>query len=298
MEAIYSNRSQQTLGQSWTGSLRAQHCTHPSRVSPSRQHLNSNAHFHLATLTLFQEMYPHLPPQPERPDNLFTYLTSQPAVRTPVVSPRFNDTKPQNIVAFLMQAAGDVVPWEQACERCTRHTGVLREACVVIRDPGVLEVTGGACANCWYARQGSTCTFRQGTTTVPQRRITKESPVPAPQAAWREPSSAPKKQPDAPVPTAPVSTPLHPSYAAALATAAVAATPTPIIVPSNPSAISSSLSRDEKVRVWENRYGSMSIGNLLQAHDLLTEWQEDLTTRLMAMNRVVLERLLKREGRS
>jgi hypothetical protein len=47
--------------------------------------------------------------------------------------------------------------------------------------------------------------------------------------------------------------------------------------------------------VWENRYGSMGIDNLLRAHEHLEEWQEDLTTRLMAMNRVVLAKLMERD---
>ena len=67
------------------------------------------------------------------------------------------------------------------------------------------------------------------------------------------------------------------------------------MVPANSSVASSNLSRDAKVRVWENRYGSMDIDNLLRAHEHLEEWQEDLTTRLMAMNRVVLAKLMERD---
>jgi hypothetical protein len=248
--------------------------------------VNPNTHPHPATLALFQEKYPHLRSQPERPGNLFTYLSRLPAVRIPVTTHRFNDVKPQNISAFLMQAAGDVVPWEEACERCTRQSGMLREACVVVRDPDVQEVTGGACANCWYNRLGSTCTFRQWTTTAPQRMIAKESPVPA--AQQKPPKPAP-----APAPAAP--TPIHPSYAAALATGTVAAAPAPAAgVSTSSSATSSNLSRDAKVRVWENRYGGMGINDLLRAHVHLEEWQEDLTTRLIAMNRVVLAKLMER----
>jgi hypothetical protein len=46
--------------------------------------------------------------------------------------------------------------------------------------------------------------------------------------------------------------------------------------------------------VWENRYGGMGINDLLRAHVHLEEWQEDLTTRLIAMNRVVLAKLMER----
>jgi hypothetical protein len=217
--------------------------------------VNPNTDYHPATLALFQETYPHLPPPPERPGNLFTYLATLPAVRIPVATHRFNDVKPQNIPAFFMQAAGDVVPWEKA--------------------------------NCWYARQGSTCTFRQGMTTAPQRRITGGTPTPAAQP----------KRPDAPtsVPAPAAPTPIHPSYAAALATGAVAAAPAPTATaPTNSSATSSNFSPGTKARVWETRYGSMDIDSLLRAHEHLEEWQEDLTTRLMAMNRVVLAKLMER----
>jgi hypothetical protein len=39
----------------------------------------------------------------------------------------------------------------------------------------------------------------------------------------------------------------------------------------------------------------MPTESLLQAHEHLAEWQADLTTRLVAMNRVLLERLRERE---
>jgi hypothetical protein len=47
------------------------------------------------------------------------------------------------------------------------------------------------------------------------------------------------------------------------------------------------------VSVWKNRYSNMSTDALIAANEHLAEWQADLTTRLLAMNRVVLDRLKK-----
>ena len=48
---------------------------------------------------------------------------------------------------------------------------------------------------------------------------------------------------------------------------------------------------DERVRVWERRYGAMATDALGATQEHLAEWHEDLTTRLVAMNRVLLRRL-------
>ena len=249
-----------------------------------------------AALAVFKKTYPQYAVQPQRPGNLYTYLGSQPVQRIPHATPRFNNLKPQNAVAFFMQAIGDMVPMDAACDRCSRNTGVFPHNCVVVRDPAVLEVTGGACANCWYSRQGSLCTFRQSTpNSDPAVVLAKHMRIKPPPGPPRPPQQTPRPPQD-PVPPAPA--PIHPSYAAALAAGAVAANPAPTVASGTPAAKSKPkhLSRDEKVRVWENRYGTMSTDSLLSAHEHLVEWQEDLATRLLAMNRVVLERLLKRGG--
>lgn len=218
---------------------------------------------------------------------------------------RFNDSKPQNVPSFLMQAAGDAVPDHNACEKCARNTGVYPHCCVVVRDPSVLEVTGGACANCWYSRQGSQCTFRLALSAMPQQTPARprnghmrETTAPGSESSRRHqpsPNAAGLEEPDA---TGPAPAPLHPGYAAALAsgTAAVASGSTAAL--HTHPAQTNNLSRDEKVRLWESRYSNMSTANLLQAHEHLAEWQEDLTTRLMAINRVVLDKLRARDDRS
>jgi hypothetical protein len=241
-------------------------------------------------------MYPLFSPQPQRPGNLFTHLAAQPAKRVPFVTARFNNSKPQNQVSFLMQATGDAVPEHEVCGRCSNMSGVFREACVVVREPAVIAITGGACANCWYGRQGSLCSFRSPAPAHHQSAQAAdpgiEAPVPVPPIP---PPFQPAAMPLADVP-APAPAPIHPSYAAALAAGAVAVTPTPVAPSNNGLTGSGNLSRDDKVRLWENRYDKLSTDNLLRAHEHLAEWQEDLTTRLMAMNRVVLMRLKQTEG--
>ncbi|KAL2174007.1 uncharacterized protein P884DRAFT_302940 [Thermothelomyces heterothallicus CBS 202.75] len=248
-------------------------------------------------LTLFKETYPHLTRQlVKKPGKLFKYLAQLPVRRIPVVTQSFNDSKPQNVVAYLMQAAGDVVPIAESCGKCYRQSGVFKDACVVIRSPEVAEVTGGACAVCWYGRQGSLCTFRQDTPTgeAPLAALPGAAPQrPAPVLENRlEPLMA-----SAPGPTA--SAPLHPSYVAALAAGTTSAAPTPTVAPNpSPGPPHDPFSPSKEVRVWEERYSSMSTENLLWAHEDLVRWKEDLTTRLIAMNRVVLQRLMEREGSS
>lgn len=213
-----------------------------------------------------------------------------------------------------MQAIGDMVHEDEACDRCLRRSGVFPGHCVVVRHPAVLEVTGGACANCWYNRQGCLCSFRQSTPQSDQATpLVKRMQLSPPGGPVPEPPGPTPKPQQKPVPPAPASAPapaapIHPSYAAALAagsltagavtTGAVAASPA-LNGSASASAANSKpkhLSHDDKVRAWENRYGTMSTSSLLSAHEHLAEWQEDLTTRLLAMNKVVLKRLQEREG--
>ncbi|KAL1836786.1 hypothetical protein VTJ49DRAFT_4643 [Mycothermus thermophilus] len=227
----------------------------------------------ITALQLMREMLPHITPQPTNLDNIFSMLAPLPAVRRPdVLVHRFNDSRRQNQAAFIMQAVGEELLPGQACEKCARGSGVLRGACVVVRDTRVLSFTGGACANCWYARQGSLCSFRQNAA----RDL----------STTEEPDSAPAIAP-APAP-APPPAPIHPAYAAAVAAGTVAA---PIM-----SVDANNRSRDETIIWWEARYRSMPLDHLRQAHTHLRDWQEDLSTRLVAMNTVLLERLAKLEG--
>ena len=262
----------------------------PSHISLAESDLtltlSAGAHW------LFSKTFPQYAPSFQRyqPGNLFTYLASRAVKRTPVVGARFNNKKRQNIPSYFMQATGDLVPEDKACVRCYRGNGVYGDVCVVVRDPELLEITGGSCANCWYSRQGSLCTFREpnldGQSKPPP---TSEPPKPRPNRGPRP------RQEGLALPQAPASAQLHPGYAAALA-AAAAVTPAPAAALQSPVHPPNGPSRDDKARVWETRYGCMSTENLLAAHEHLAEWQEDFTTRLLAMNRVVLERLRERGG--
>ncbi|KAK4031921.1 hypothetical protein C8A01DRAFT_20937 [Parachaetomium inaequale] len=257
--------------------------------SPTPSSANTNPH--PAALALYKLMFAHLPPPPERPGSLCMYLASHPVKQIPVVSVRFNLAKPQNVVSFLMQATGDAVPADKACDRCARNNGVFKHICVVVRNQSLLNITGGTCAACWYGRQGSKCTFRKGMPTLLRK-------TPNPAFPSRRPASGQRKQPDPPATALapePATAPLHPSYAAALASGAVVVTPTPVLGSNNSVSRPDNPSRDENARVWESRYGCMSTDSLLQAHEHLAEWKDDLTTRLLAMNRVLLERLRERE---
>ena len=239
----------------------------------------------IAAIGLYRSMFPHS--KQFAGGRLSPSLDSRQVKRIPVVSHRFSDAIPQNVASFLMQVVGDVVPDDKRCDKCTKGVGVYN-VCVAVRDPDLLPITGGACANCWYHRQGSKCTLRTGPlppATVPA----KQTPIPVPKPP-RHVSQLPAL--DAPAP-------LHPSYAAALAAGAAAAVAkTAPVSTSNGAAQGRSLTIDDRVRVWENRYSGMTTDNLVAAQEHLNEWQEDLTTRMMAMNKVVLQRLKKREGSS
>ncbi|KAK4466836.1 hypothetical protein QBC42DRAFT_41526 [Cladorrhinum samala] len=163
-------------------------------------------------IDLYRQTYPHLP-VPERPNDFIRALAESPIKRIPNARDSFNDKKPQNMPAYFMQACGDVVPPDQACERCVRRNGAFTDGCcVVVQTKTALSVTDGACANCWYNRQGSICTLRH-----PERRVyptptTSTTPIPIPQIP-----AAAQRLPSTPLAPATAAAPLHPSYAAALA---------------------------------------------------------------------------------
>ncbi|KAK4096080.1 hypothetical protein N658DRAFT_490229 [Parathielavia hyrcaniae] len=221
---------------------------------------------HASALQLFKRMYP-LVPLVERPGGLFTYLADLPVKRIPNIQ-----------VSFLMQAAGDPLPPGQGCAKCATGRGLYRRRCVVVRDPEVRYVTGGACANCLYGWQGSVCSLRS---TMPTRD---EMAQVAEAAAQEAPVQVPVPQGPGLSAPSPAPAPLHPSHVAALASGAVAApapaAPAPAMASNNEGLVADTPARHSprSVRVKH-----------------LAEWQEDLTTRLMAMNRVILKRLYKTE---
>ncbi|KAK4151576.1 hypothetical protein C8A00DRAFT_45241 [Chaetomidium leptoderma] len=256
----------------------------------------SNGAVPKTALELLKQMHPHRRLPHTRPGNIMHCLSPLPVKQIPVVTAGFNDSKRQNMVSFLMQAVGDVLPADKACSKCTKMNGVYRGACVVVRDPRVLNVTCGACANCWYGRTGYNCSLRR----PPHAAAVRALPA-APAAGTASVKATPIPVPQVPPPThsrPPGPAPLHPGYAAALASGAVAAAPASAATSNGSPELATSLLRDQKASMWESLYRSMGTENLLRAHEGLVEQQDDLTTRLMALNRVVWERLRAREGDS
>jgi len=114
-----------------------------------------------AALELFNRTFPNAPPQRIRQQNYyFVALARTPVVRVPMLSRRFLHVKEQNAPSFMMQATGRQLPRDQACDKCKGGNGIYMGCCVVSENPVVQAVTQGACALCWYGRQGSTCSFR------------------------------------------------------------------------------------------------------------------------------------------
>ncbi|KAK4222046.1 hypothetical protein QBC38DRAFT_428078 [Podospora fimiseda] len=234
-------------------------------------------------IDLYRQTFPQFE-VPTRHNQFLAALGMTPIKRIPATK-NFNDKKPQNLAAFFMQAIGDVVPKDKACERCNRSNGAFTGACVVVRTSAALNVTGGACANCWYNRQGSMCTLRHpDRVDRVDRRPTSTTPIPIPQV------------PPPPPPPLPASAtaPIHPSYAAALAARSQPTAPPkqPLPTPlTGQTEIASLLPQARKTAVWEAKYRAMNRPQVIQTYQELLDLQEDLTIRLRAMNRVVLGRL-------
>ncbi|KAL2132212.1 hypothetical protein VTI74DRAFT_4068 [Chaetomium olivicolor] len=229
---------------------------------------------------------------PRRPSRLTIWLASRLVKRVPVTSHPFHLAKPQNLASFLMQAVGDEVPRHNWCGCCNR--GNDQEPCVVVRDEEVLAITGGACANCWFNRLGSLCSFRRPTPTArlkqqagrtAQKGKGQETPAPVPEI--------PLMSQTAQLDSMPVPAPIHPAYAAALASGEMEAAPT-----AAPTTAADGSHRGNMSQSWQDVYGAMSVGDLIQAHRELVKWQAEVNTELMAMNSVLLQRLrhMKRES--
>ena len=91
---------------------------------------------------------------------MFVALANLPVRQVPVLRRGWDDSKPQNLASYLMQATGRVVSPDRTCERCRKRNGVYDGACVVAGDPEIVAHTNNACANCWYGRNGFKCTLR------------------------------------------------------------------------------------------------------------------------------------------
>lgn len=232
----------------------------------------------------------------------------------PILEKPFVDNKPDNFSAYFLQATGHMVPDEQACARCKgvvikkRYVGGTFVGCVVFADPEEAKLTGGACANCWYGRQGSLCSFRNPGAVGKLKKQPKESYEPRSQISnpsLMSPPPPPEGQPMQHGQQLGNTGQVHPAFLASISSASPAYTPSSdyphieaqIVHQRNGEA--PILPRPDgsvnKVTAWETRYRKMSTDKLRATHGNLVEWQEDLNTRLLAMNKVLLDRLDKRE---
>ncbi|KAK3332875.1 hypothetical protein B0T19DRAFT_416669 [Cercophora scortea] len=240
---------------------------------------------------LMRQTLPHI----KIPDNNPTLRTMAhlPVKQVPILRRSFLDTKRQNVPSYFMQATGDLLSLEDSCERCQRHNGVY-DGCVVAREPATLLITGGACATCWYGRQGSSCSFRSpaAENQTPQERHGAEDYIypsrrasagqPATRSSTRKveaPTAIPQKHIAAPIET-PIPVPRqHPAYTASTtAQSAANSAPAPAPAPSRKPTISSvtpfappteppmargkTTTLDDRVKAWETRYREMKDVNL------------------------------------
>ncbi|EAA30952.2 hypothetical protein NCU09790 [Neurospora crassa OR74A] len=270
----------------------------------------------MTSVDLFQHALPNFQ-LPRHLAPIARHLAERPIKRMPILGKPFVDNKPDNFSAYFLQATGHLLPDEQACARCRgvkikkRYVGGTFVGCVAFADSEDAKLTGGACANCWYGRQGSLCSFRNPADKRKERLGAARynplliSPPPPP-----PPPPPPKGQPMEHGQQLENTGQVHPAFLASVSSASPAYTPfldyphmeaqivqqnngEPPILP-RPDGSSSV----NKVTAWETRYRRMSTDKLRATHGNLVEWQEDLNTRLLAMNKVLLDRLEKRENSS
>ncbi|KAK1775371.1 hypothetical protein QBC45DRAFT_245352 [Copromyces sp. CBS 386.78] len=273
------------------------------------------------------ELFPHALPNFQLPQYLAPlarYLAERPIKRTPVFKKPFVDNKPDNFSAYFLQATGHLVPDEHACARCKgfkikkSNVGGTFVGCVVLADPEEAKLTGGACANCWYGRQGSLCSFRN-----PPGKLARKS-----KEAYEQPRSQMSNPSLMSPPPPPEGQPMeygqqfgnagqvHPAFLASVSSASPAAyTPSeyphieaqivhqrngepPVLPRPGLPGIDANTPHANRIAAWETRYRKMETKKLRATQRNLIEWQEDLSTRLIAMNKVLLDRLEKREESS
>ncbi|KAK4442885.1 hypothetical protein QBC34DRAFT_443803 [Podospora aff. communis PSN243] len=260
---------------------------------------------------LFRRAFPHVIITDEARRCLtFRLLSTRDVKRIPVVRvKKFHGHKPQNIPSYFMQATGDVMEGDKSCHRC--RIGGVYSLCVVMTDPELNRHTSGACAGCWYNRDGCRCTIRSATGRHRKRRdgylprpvgveeimsdlvphVPAPAPVPAAATAYATvPVSAPAPVPSPVAVQAPTSTP-----AAAPTPAPVAAQPR-IPMPAAQSPVKPE-SRDSKISSWEERYSKMPVQQLLEGQRHLLWRQDDINMRLVAMTKVLQSRVGSAEHR-
>jgi hypothetical protein len=213
-----------------------------------------------------------------------------------------------------MQATGEVVLDNERCERC--QGGGSYDLCVVMREPELARHTSGACAGCWYNRNGCRCSIRS---TYGRHRKRREGYLPekdgleatvtvaaGPVMAVPAPAPAPPAVAPAPAPAAAVmptpvperlSIPLQSFISPAVRRPAPVTVPAPIPTPAAPSPVDSVASRDAKITAWEERYSKMALQQLIEGQRHLLDRQDDLNMRLLAMNRALKSRVGSAEQR-
>ncbi|KAH7629845.1 hypothetical protein B0T09DRAFT_340396 [Sordaria sp. MPI-SDFR-AT-0083] len=271
------------------------------------------------------ELFSHALPNFQLPHHLppvARHLADRPIKRTPILEKPFVDNKLDNFSAYFMQATSHLVPDEHACARCKgvkikkSYVGGTFAGCVVFADSEDAKLTGGACANCWYGRQGSVCSFRNPAGRLPKK--SKEAyGQPRPQTSnpsLMSPPPPPEGQPIEYGQQFGNTGQVHPAFLASVSSASPAAyTPfsdyphieaqivhqdngeLPVLPRRGLPGIDANTPHANRIAAWETRYRKMDTKKLRAAQRHLIEWQEDLSTRLMAMNKVLMDRLEKKE---
>jgi len=273
----------------------------------------------LAAIMLFHQNNPEIVVDDKavrRP--LYRQLSHLPALRIPM-NELFSTAKPQNLDAFLIHATGEQLAQEKACSHCAngrrRPFGL---ACVVSRDPVVASRTQGSCANCWYGRNGCHCTLRarldgssqDGDADVmesveianveaaaPQSVVQKlpQPVVPQPSPAIQKPPPVVQKPSQELASTAALLQKLGYENAQlarpdwhnglhfnSLPNPEIALAPS--VVPAPAGAWASSPVGQETAD-WQGQYSKMDVTDLLKTQRDLLKQQQDLATKLLAINK-------------
>ncbi|KAK3381066.1 hypothetical protein B0H63DRAFT_474834 [Podospora didyma] len=280
--------------------------------------------FPRTAIDMFRQIFPTLPLNRSDLNNPVTNVLANAVVKqVPGLRRGFKVSKAQNLGSYLIQATGTILSGEDRCFKCSRGTGVYSE-CVVSDNPDVVYHSQGACGNCWYNRKGSSCSFRQTDAPDDGGEPAVMNPWAAGAAKSHQRTATPSDDggdghsPRQPPPTqsgyggyglndylsqqqtpAPKLETKLPNYRRPPATNTTPTTPAQAIdssppAPSGPSTSSDTL--DSRVKAWESRYSGMATSTLLSTQEHLINWQEDLITRQLAMNKVMQARLKDKEN--
>ncbi|KAK0615310.1 hypothetical protein B0T17DRAFT_541597 [Bombardia bombarda] len=300
--------------------------THTTSTPPIHPAFLSSQFGQFTAMQLLRQALPHIT-DIDKKSSTTRVFCNRFVAQMPIIQRVFTSNKAQNVPSYFMQATGKLLPAEEGCARCQRANGVY-SGCVIATDPEGFHITQGACANCWYGRQGSQCSFRKSEIYTKQDDDEDdetyqelaggvshvETPTPASQPVNTRPAFAmttrgsqvyPALNETTSTTTAAAVTPAAHTHPHVLApqrrrpnteppTTAPAAVPppktnaTPSPAQNQAQAASQPPSLDAKIKAWESRYRDMDVSALRAAQEHLMQWQEDLSTRVMAMNRVYL----------